>query len=161
MGQKIVFLFMDLIPNTRSLPHKRCKAVSFYPIWTCITNFCEMLGGQYPSSVLPHCKGDLIWLSSHLVLIPMAQESIGKKTDCLCKDWLPNAISLLVEMWNISLFCLALQSFKFQIVYYKSLSYTRYFLNWKWYKQTRNYFSQEKIIQLNLTLLNYLKYYKL
>ena len=48
-----------------------------------------------------------------------------------------------------------------QIIYYKSVSYIWYFLNWKWYKQTTNYFTQKKIIQLNLTLLKYLKYYML
>ncbi len=46
-----------------------------------------------------------------------------------------------------------------QIIYYKSVSYTWYFLNWKWYKQTKNYITHKKIIKLNLTPLNYLKYY--
>ena len=31
-----------------------------------------------------------------------------------------------------------------QIIYFKSLSYTWYFLNWKWYKQSTNYFTQKK-----------------
>jgi hypothetical protein len=40
-----------------------------------------------------------------------------------------------------------------QIIYYKSVSYTWYFLNRKWYKQTTNYFTQKKIIQLNTNIL--------
>ncbi len=31
-----------------------------------------------------------------------------------------------------------------QIIYFKSVSYTWYFLNWKCYKQTTNYFTQKK-----------------
>ena len=46
-----------------------------------------------------------------------------------------------------------------QIIYFKSLSYTWYFLNWKWYKQSTNYFTQKKkLIPINLTPLNYFKY---
>ncbi len=36
---------------------------------------------------------------------------------------------------------------KFQIIYYKSLSYTWYFLSWKWYKQTINYFLCKQIVK--------------
>jgi hypothetical protein len=86
---------------------------------------------------------------------------------CMISCWAEESMLMIDSMYSCLRSQLTAQpkinwrtkrDYKFQIIYYQSKSYTWYFLNWKWYKQTTNYFTQKKIIQLNLILLNYLKY---